>query len=173
MEFSTEDSQRIIGLLSCVPNGVQAMSKDIPGLVESSMNLGIVSLTADGFSLTVSLRSSVNHVKAQMQVQLEDLARRCGAEFSSRGEYPAWEYRRESALRDMMVEAFTALYGKVPTVAAIHAGLECGLFSSHIPDLDSVSFGPDILEIHTPRERLPIDSVQRTWSYLLDILARL
>ena len=171
--FSVEDSRKIVGLLSAIPSGVQAMSQDIPGLVESSMNLGIVALGADSLSLTVSLRSSVNQAKDRMQEQLETLARQYGAGFSCRGAYPAWEYRKDSALRDTMAETFTALYGKPPAVEAIHAGLECGLFSDKIPGLDCVSFGPDILEIHTPRERLPIDSVRRTWEFLLNVLKKL
>ena len=171
--FSPEDSRRMAALIAAVPNGVQAMSRDIPGLVESSMNLGILSLEPERLCLTVSLRSSINGEKVRMQEQLEALAREHGASFSCRGDYPAWEYRKDSPLRDRMVEIFTAQYGKPPAVEAIHAGLECGLFSGRIQGLDCVSFGPDILEIHTPRERLPIASVQRTWRYLLAVLESL
>ena len=149
------------------------MSKDIPGLVESSMNLGVLSVEPDCLRLTVSLRSSVNSEKDRMRAQLAEIARQYGADFSCRGEYPAWEYRKDSPLRDTMVEIYTQQYGKPPVVEAIHAGLECGLFSNKLPGLDCVSFGPDILEIHTPREHLPIASVQRTWAYLLEVLKAL
>ena len=171
--FSPEDSQKMAELIAALPNGVQAMSRDIPGLVESSMNLGIVSLQPDSLHLTVSVRSSVNSEKERMREQLADIARQFGADFSCRGEYPAWEYRKDSPLRETMVEIFTKQYGKPPVVEAIHAGLECGLFSDKLPGLDCVSFGPDILEIHTPRERLPIDSVQRAWTFLLAVLEAL
>ena len=171
--FSPEDSRKMAELIAALPNGVQVMSRDIPGLVESSMNLGIVSLQPDSLHLTVSVRSSVNSEKERMREQLADIARQFGADFSCRGEYPAWEYRKDSPLRETMVEIFTKQYGKPPVVEAIHAGLECGLFSDKLPGLDCVSFGPDILEIHTPRERLPIDSVQRAWTFLLAVLEAL
>lgn len=170
---SVEDSRKMAELIAAVPNGVQAMSQDIPGLVESSMNFGILTLETDRLCLTVSLRSSVNSEKERMREGLAAIAGQFGADFSCRGEYPAWEYRKDSPLRDKMVEVYTNQYGKAPVVEAIHAGLECGLFSNQIPGLDCVSFGPDILDIHTPRERLPIDSVQRTWNYLLAVLKEL
>jgi dipeptidase D len=89
------------------------------------------------------------------------------------GEYPAWEYRKESPLRDLMVEVFTEQYGKAPVVQAIHAGVECGLFVSRLPGLDCVSFGPDMEDIHTPRERLSVESARRTWEYLVEVLKEL
>ena len=171
--FSAEESRKMAELIAAIPNGVQAMSKDIPGLVESSMNLGILALEGDCLRLTVSLRSSVNSEKERMREHLAAVARQFGADFSCRGEYPAWEYRKDSPLREIMVDIFTQQYGKPPVVEAIHAGLECGLFSGKLPGLDCVSFGPDILDIHTPRERLPIDSVQRSWAYLLAVLKAL
>lgn len=171
--FSLEDSRKIADMICASPNGIQAMSQDIPGLVESSLNMGILLLHADHFQMTVSLRSSVNRDKEQMRQQLAAIACQFGGEFSTRGDYPAWEYRKDSPLRQTMVEVYTDLYGKKPVVQAIHAGLECGLFSDKLPGLDCVSFGPDIHDIHTPRERLSIDSVQRTWEYLLAILKAL
>ena len=171
--FSPEDSRKMADLIAAIPNGVQAMSQEIPGLVESSMNLGILALAEDGLHLTVSVRSNNNGEKEVMRRRLAGIAGQFGADFSTRGEYPAWEYRKDSPLRDVMVETFTALYGHAPAVEAIHAGLECGLFSQKLPGLDCVSIGPDILDIHTPRERLPIDSVQRTWAYLLAVLRAL
>ena len=89
------------------------------------------------------------------------------------GNYPAWEYKRDSALRDTMVRVFTEQYGHAPKIEAIHAGLECGLFSGKLPGLDCVSFGPDLLEIHTPREKMSIPSVQRTWKLLRGVLEAL
>ena len=96
-----------------------------------------------------------------------------GASMEITGDYPAWEYKRDSALRDTMVRVFTEQYGHAPKIEAIHAGLECGLFSGKLPGLDCVSFGPDLLEIHTPREKMSIPSVQRTWKLLRGVLEAL
>lgn len=89
------------------------------------------------------------------------------------GEYPAWEYKKDSTLRNLMIDIYKEQYGEEPIVEAIHAGVECGLFAGKIKDLDCVSFGPDILDIHTTSERMSISSVERTWKYILEILKRL
>ena len=171
--LSSEDSAKAIQLLCAMPNGVQAMSPHIPGLVETSLNIGILSLQQSTLQVTASVRSSVNGALAALIGRLSDIGAQYGASFSTRGEYPAWEYKENSPLRDTMVRIFRQQYGKDPVVETIHAGLECGLFGNRIPDLDSVSFGPDILEIHTPRERLDIASVERTWQFLLAVLKAL
>ena len=88
------------------------------------------------------------------------------------GGYPAWEYRKDSPLRERMVAVFREQYGRDPKVEAIHAGVECGLFAGKLPGLDCVSFGPDLTEIHTCRERMHIASVQRVWRYTLEVLRR-
>ena len=89
------------------------------------------------------------------------------------GNYPAWEYKRDSALRDTMVRVFTEQYGHAPKIEAIHAGLECGLFCGKIPGLDAVSFGPNLYDIHTTAERMSISSVQRVYAYLCEVLKAL
>lgn len=89
------------------------------------------------------------------------------------GAYPAWEYRKDSPLRDLMCEVYREQFGKEPEIQAIHAGLECGLLSDKLPGLDCVSFGPEMADIHTSREKLSIASVGRMWDYLLEILRRL
>lgn len=166
-------SQAVLGLLNELPNGVQAMSADIEGLVQTSLNLGILETEESFVRMAFSVRSSVNTEKAALLEQLRALAVRYGAAYSESGHYPAWEYRKESRLRDVMVESFETLYGRKPVVEAIHAGLECGIFSDRLPGLDAVSFGPQMHDIHTSRERLDLASTQRTWNYLVDILARL
>ena len=123
--------------------------------------------------MTFSVRSSVGAEKAALTARLAGLAEKCGAEYSQGGEYPAWEYRRGSRLRETMVGVFEELYGKKPVVDVIHAGLECGIFSDRLPGLDAVSFGPQMHDIHTSRERLELASVARTWDYLVAVLARL
>ncbi len=171
--FSEEDSARILGLLTTVPNGVQAMCEDLPDLVETSLNLGILTSSVDGIKASFAVRSSVNQAKLDLMKKLEETSSAFGGSYADYGHYPAWEFRKESRLRDVMVEAFEKLYGKKPVVEAIHAGLECGIFSDRIQDLDAVSIGPDILDIHTSREKLDIASVRRTYDYLLEILKNL
>ena len=162
-----------MGLLSEVPNGIQSMSQDIPGLVQTSLNLGILK-TEDGVvSMTFSVRSSVNEEKLALIEALKAAGQKYGASYDEHGAYPAWEYRKHSPLRDLMIRVFEELYGRRPVVEAIHAGLECGLFSGKLPGLDCVSFGPDMQDIHTTRERLSVASAARTWSYLLAVLKQL
>ena len=128
---------------------------------------------ADAVRLTFSVRSSVNREKFGLIDQLKALAARFGGSYSESGEYPAWEYQKDSRLREVMVEVFEAQYGRKPVVEAIHAGLECGIFSDRLPGLDAVSFGPQMHDIHTSREKLDIASTARTWEYLVAVLERL
>ena len=171
--LSTQDTDKIIGLLCAAPNGVQAMCADMPDLVQTSLNMGIVKMDADSFTMTFSVRSSVNQEKVDLLKKLEDLAGMYGAEFSSTGDYPAWEYRAESVLRDTMVAQYRQMYGQDPQVVSIHAGLECGLLGQKIDGLDAVSIGPQMHDIHTNRERLEIDSTRRVWEFLLAVLKAL
>ena len=150
------------------------MSRDIPGLVQTSLNLGILRLEESGdYMLSSSIRSSVAAEKEAMSRDLKTLAARFGASFGQRGDYPAWEYRQDSPLRDAMVRIFTRQYGRAPVVEAIHAGLECGLFSAKLPGLDCVSFGPDLREIHTFRESMSVASVQRVYAMVVETLKRM
>ena len=170
--LTTEVTDKVIELLGKLPNGVQAWSKEMPGLVQTSLNLGIAKLGA-GMSLTFSVRSSVNAEKQELLAQLKGLAAEFGAAYSQMGEYPAWEYKADSELRDVMVKLYTEMYGKEPQVLAIHAGLECGLLGEKLPGLDCVSIGPQMHDIHTSRERLEIASTERTWKFLLEVLKNL
>ena len=166
-------TRKTVGLLKELPNGIQAMSKDIQGLVQTSLNLGILKTENGTVSLSFSVRSSVNEEKEALTERLKAVAGKYGASYAQHGDYPAWEYRKNSPLRDLMVRVFEKLYGRKPVVEAIHAGLECGLFSGKLPGLDCVSFGPDMQDIHTTRERLNIASAARTWKYLLAVLEQL
>ncbi len=170
--LSTEDTAKVIALLNGAPNGVQAMSEDIPGLVQTSLNLGIAALD-DAMTLTFAVRSSVDREKRALLERLRELAQFYGAEYSEAGDYPAWEYRKESPLRETMVRTYRELFSKEPQVVAIHAGLECGLLGQKLPGLDCVSIGPDMKDIHTSRERLNIVSTRRTWEFLLEVLKNL
>ena len=170
--LTTEVTAKVIALLCACPNGVQVMSKEMPGLVQTSLNLGIAKL-GSGMSLTFSVRSSVNAEKQELLGKLKELAQFHGASYSQMGEYPAWEYKADSKLRDVMVETYTEMYGKEPQVLAIHAGLECGLLGEKLPGLDCVSIGPQMHDIHTSREKLEIASTERVWKYLLEVLKKL
>ena len=171
--LSTQDTAKVIGLLCAAPNGVQAWSKDIAGLVQTSLNLGVAVMEKDELRLTFAVRSSVNQEKRELLAQLEKLAQFHDAGYSQMGDYPAWEYKKESALRDTMVAIYRQMFAGEPEVVAIHAGLECGILSDKLEGLDCVSIGPNMKDIHTSRERLEIASVERTWKFLLAILKAL
>ncbi len=166
-----EDTARVIRALMLMPNGVAAMSMDIPGLVQTSSNLGILRTEADCVRATVSVRSSVGSQKQMLLARLRALAETLGGTLNVSGDYPAWEYRRDSALRDRMARIWQEQTGSAPKIEVIHAGLECGLFSGKLPGLDAVSFGPDLIDIHTTKEKMSVASVQRIWRYLLAVLA--
>ena len=167
--LSTETTAKIIAFLCEVPNGVQKMSEQIPGLVQTSLNLGIAKL-GDRFNATFSVRSSVNAEKTELLEKLHGIAENYNGDYSQAGGYPAWEYKAESYLRDTMIRIYRDMFGKDPQVLALHAGLECGLMSEKIPGLDCISIGPQMHDIHTSRERLDIASTERTWKFLLEVL---
>ena len=170
--LTSECTDKVIALLNAAPNGVQCWSEDIAGLVQTSLNLGVVNL-AEELTLTFAVRSSVNQEKRDLLKRLSDLAAFYEGSYTEMGDYPAWEYKKDSVLRDTMVRIFKEMFGKEPEVVAIHAGLECGLLSEKLPGLDCVSIGPDMHDIHTSREKLEIASTRRTWEFLLEILKAL
>ena len=170
--LSAEDTAKAISLICAVPNSVQKMSQQIEGLVQTSLNLGVARLD-ENLRLTFSVRSSVNQEKENLLQQLRDLAAQYQGDYSQMGEYPAWEYKEDSKLRDTMVEVYRNMYGKEAEVVAIHAGLECGLLGEKLPGLDAVSIGPEMHDIHTSRERLGIASTKRTWEFVLEVLKAL
>ena len=171
--LSTQDSAKIIALMNAAPNGVQSWSEDIEGLVQTSLNLGVAKLDNDGLRLTFAVRSSVNAEKEALLQKLRDLAAFYEADYSQMGDYPAWEYKKDSRLRDTMVSVYARMYDKQPEVVAIHAGLECGILSDKLPGLDCVSIGPQMYDIHTSRERLSIASTTRTWEFVKAVLKEL
>lgn len=170
--LTSEDTAKVIDLLCSVPNGVQAWSRDIDGLVQTSLNLGVAELS-DDLRLTFAVRSSVNQEKRELLNRLTELADQFGGSYSETGDYPAWEYKKDSVLRDTMVKVYREMFQKDAQVVAIHAGLECGLLSEKLPGLDCVSIGPDMRDIHTSREKLSIASVERTWKFLQEVLKNL
>lgn len=170
--LTTAATADVISLLCAAPNGVQAYCPDMPELVQTSLNLGIAKL-GDRFTATFSVRSSVNAEKEGLITKLKELADFYNGTYSQSGTYPAWEFKKDSRLRDVMVPIYTRMFGKEPKVLAIHAGLECGLLGDKVPGLDCVSIGPQMHDIHTSREKLEIASTKRTWDFLLEVLKAL
>lgn len=197
---SVNDTRRAAGFLFTLPNGVQAMSLDIEGLVETSLNFGILRfdindkaengiakkiidkdiMAEDGIAKAerygvllaeFSVRSSVESAKHAVIDKLKALTELAGGECEVSGDYPGWKYRVDSPLRDKMIALYERMYGTKPEVEAIHAGLECGLLGNKIDDLDCVSFGPDMKDIHTTEETLSISSTKRVWEYIVELLA--
>ena len=171
--MTEKSSDIVIRSLMMMPNGIQKMSNDIEGLVQTSLNLGILKTTEDEVTASFSVRSSVQSEKENLIDQLRCVSVSAGGNLDVQGDYPAWEYRHDSPLRDIMVDVFEEQYGRKPVIQALHAGVECGLFAGKLPGLDCVSFGPDMKNIHTSRESMDVASVQRTWRYTLGILEKL
>ena len=167
-----ETLKRVSALLNSLPNGVQAMSADIEGLVETSLNLGILKITPEKFLAEFAVRSSVESAKYALVEKVKAVTALAGGYNEENGDYPGWAYRVDSPLRDKMAALYEEMYGQKPQIAAIHAGLECGLLASKIDDLDCVSFGPNMKDIHTTEETLSISSTKRIWEFLVQLLAK-
>lgn len=168
--FTKDLGCRIIELLMLIPNGVQTMSMDIKGLVQSSTNLGVVTTDHNKVTFESAIRSSVKSLKYDIVKRVETVAKLTGAEMTLESEYPEWEYRADSYIRDVFVKVYKDMYNKEPKITAIHAGLECGILKDILGDLDMISFGPNMYDVHTPEERLSISSTERTFQYLLNVL---
>jgi len=173
MQLDGDSTNRLIDFLMVAPHGVQTMSKELPDLVESSLNLGVLKQEGESIELIVSVRSSVNSIREDIVRRIEVLARLVRARSERTGEYPAWRYEAESELRDVCVSVYRDLFGSDPQIQAIHAGLECGLLREKLPETDMISFGPNLRNVHTPEEELSISSVANTWEFLTAILANL
>ncbi len=167
--------ERVIFLLNTVPDGVQRMSQEeaTKGLVETSLNNGIMRLTEKDFYLNASVRSSISSAKQALSDKLKYLTETIGGTYEANGDYPAWEFNDDSYLLKKCIEVFKDQYGRDPKVVGIHAGIECGIFFEKMPGLDIISIGPDMKGVHTPQEKLYIASVKRTWEFIRGILENL
>ena len=171
--LTAKDTAAVIQALLHMPYGIQRMNPEIEGLVQTSLNLGILRTNETSVDLSYAVRSASEHEKQFLIDKMDALAVLLGGTTEISGPYPGWEYRADSRLRDVLVDTYRELYGKDPVVEGIHAGLECGLFASKMGDIDAVSLGPQMEGIHTVNEVLSISSVQRTWELVTKALAAL
>lgn len=171
--ISKEDTSNIINTVATLPDGVVAFSQKIEGLVETSLNLGVISKSGDTVITGHSLRSSVGEEKERLKTTLSAHYKKSGAKYKFHSDYPAWEYKENSRLQDVFRKCYKAQTGNELKISAIHAGLECGLFTKKSPWLDCVSFGPNMEAIHSTKERLSVSSSERTFKLLVSVLKEL
>lgn len=168
--MSDDTAMKAAKLLYLIPNGIQTMSLDIPGLVQSSTNLGVLTTTGDVVEYDSAVRSSIKSLKYDILTQTRAIAEAFGASVSTQSEYPEWQYDPDSKIRRVFQKVYKDMYGHEPEIVAIHAGVECGLFKEKFPTMDMISFGPNLYDVHTPDEHFSISSTERTWQYLLTVL---
>ena len=169
--MTSETLQTVKNVILNSPNGILAMSDHIEGLVESSCSLGVVVTDDAAVTLLYFPRSSSSSGQAETIKKLTSLADSPGVEIKIENEKPPWEYREVSPLRDMAIKVFREMYGKEPSIAAIHAGLECGIFAQKMPDADIIAFGPEIIDAHSPDEKMSLHSFDRLCDFLIRLLA--
>jgi dipeptidase D len=169
--FSDDTAKRALQILFLIPNGVKNMSMSIPGLVQSSTNIGVVTTDKKNVEFDSAVRSSVKTLKKAICDETVVLAEMAGASIEFESDYPEWQYNPDSKIRTLFQKVYNDINGKMPEISAIHAGLECGLFSDKFDGkIDLISFGPNIYDVHTPKEHLSISSTERTWDYLAAVL---
>ncbi len=168
-----KDCDKIIHLLGQAPDGIARMSDDMKGMVESSLNLGVCRIENTDLVMKYLIRSNAAGGKEALCQKLSEFMNRLDGTVKYSADYPVWEFRKDSPLLALMVRTFEEEYKKMPVVSGIHAGLECGMFCGNTPELDMVSFGPTLLHVHTPEEKMELASVRRTWNYLLKILSNI
>ena len=171
--FTDDLKNNIVSLLNILPNGVIAMSKNIHGLVETSVNLGVIENKEDSVNIISNIRSSVQSSKEYIGLVNKIAAENFGAEFEIITKYPAWEYKENSPLREVAKKSYKEVSGKEFKLEAIHAGLECGIFVETIGDIDMLSIGPNMKGVHAPGEHLSISSTERVFDFLIKILENL
>ncbi len=165
----TEDTlNKIISSLSLIPNGIDTMSMEIEGLVETSNNIGVIENNGNTISILCAIRSSVATKKYDLLRRVELLAKNLKCTCVANSDYPAWEYNPQSFLRDVYAKTYKEIFNVEAKIDAIHAGLECGILSEKIPFVDIIAFGPDIIDAHTPDERVSISSIEKCYRLLTE-----
>ena len=165
--------EKLLGLLNDLPTGVNTWLKEYPEIVESSNNLAIIKIIDDKITITISLRSSEPSVLNSLEEKIITIAKKYSASYKETGAYPEWRFKPISRLRDTAVKTYEDLFNEKMQVTVIHAGLECGAISMHYPDLDMISIGPNIYDVHTPKEKMEIASVKKYYKYLVELLKNL
>lgn len=169
--FSDDSTKKAVNLLYMYPNGVNTVSSDIQGLTESSTNLGVVTTLENSIEYDSTVRSSVSSLKDEIVTRSKCITEILGGKLVTESSYPEWPYKTDSKIREVCKDVYERMYEKTPEIVAIHAGVECGLFKEKLGnDVDMISFGPDIIDIHTPNEHISISSVERCYEYLLEVL---
>lgn len=168
--FTADCQSRTINLLNAMPNGVIRMSDDVEGVVETSLNVGVVSIVDDKVEILCLIRSLIDSGKTYVVSMLTALAKLAQADIETKGGYPGWKPDADSPVMHLVRDTYQQLFDKVPNIMVIHAGLECGLFKKPYPDMDMVSIGPTIRGAHSPDERVHIKSVGQYWQLLTAIL---
>lgn len=171
--FCQKSKTSLLQLMMIFPNAIQSMSFIVDGLVESSLNLGVLVTTDEYAIFEHSVRSSITSRKEHIVSQLKVLADLFQAKFTTEGDYPSWPPVVESKLRDLFAETYKEVFQKEMKTSAIHAGVECGIFQEKLNGLDMVSFGPTMYDVHTPSERLSVSSTERTYDLLLEVLKKI
>ena len=171
--LNKESCHKAIECLMLMPCGIKTMSMDIKGLVESSNNLGVLLTKDNSIVYECAIRSSVKSLKYAILEEIKLLAKLTGSAIETTGDYPEWQYDSSSPIREAFVRVYEKLYGKEPEIYALHAGVECGLFKEKLPDLDMISFGVNLYDVHTPDEHLSIPSTERGYEYLCQVLKEL
>lgn len=168
--MTQESTKKVIFLLMNCPNGVYEYNRSLKGLVETSDNLGVVQTTESSLVIKTLTRSGTASKMKEMKERFICLSDYLGASFTFDSEYPAWSFQEQSRIRPIVADAFEKVYGTRPKVDIIHAGLECGILCGKKPDLDCVSFGPNMHDIHSVNERLEIESTAKVWEVMKEIL---
>ncbi len=170
--FSIETAHNIINTINEIPNGVIAMDTEL-NMVKTSNNIGVIRTSEEEAGIFCALRSAVTAEKQAVYDEIVSIGNKYGGKTTYRGDYPAWEYKPVSELRDMLVSIYTKMFGKAPVIETVHAGLECGIISEKAPDMDIISIGPDLYDIHSPMERASISSIERMWGFLTEVLRQM
>ena len=169
-EFTDESTKKVVDLLYLYPNGINSKSVEIEGLVESSTNLGVLTTSDTAVEFDSAIRSSVPSLKEEIVLRSKTIVELFDGEFTTTADYPGWEYNPDSKIREICQKVHKDLYGNEAKIVAIHAGVECGLFNEKLGNLDMISFGPNLYDVHTPDEHMSISSVRNCYEYLKAIL---
>ncbi len=170
--MSVETADGFINAVKEIPNGVIAMDTEL-NMVKTSNNIGVIKTSENEIGIFCAVRSAVTAEKLAVYDEIVSIGNKYKGKTNYRGDYPAWEYRSESPLRDMMVRIYSEMFGKPPVIETVHAGLECGIISQKLPEMDMVSIGPNLYDIHSPAERASISSIDRMWNFITEVLRQM